>query len=411
MQTSCLFSNLRVLRWNSPYIIGIPIIYIQRLLSPTLVSLEATLTEGDGATLLSFLDNYPLLCRNLRSIELRFSAGTLSDTTTQALSRAICRQEILESIVLHIAIDEITLKHLATMPTLKTLSVTLSERSRPRKVAFLPTDPIFRSAEFLEFSVWDLELVTTLLRPHDQIFHTFRLYHHGRQTSEAVLGFLSVLASRSRTSPLQEITLSFWDASHPIPADQMAVEAIRYRLSYKTLQPLMILWSLRELMIEWSDQVSLDDEELANLARSWPSLQVFYIYCGRGGYAPFSTKYITLRGLVWLVNSCLELHTVGLPLDARQVPVINETDARETHFACLIVPESPIDKVLPVAEFLFQYLPCVTALDARFLRPPGTDVSQIIAYERAWQQVEKRLGELHNPSFDSVGPDSDGSAD
>lgn len=237
--------------------------------------------------------------------------------------------------------------------------------------------------EELEFTVWDLDLVTTLLRLHSQNFHTFRLYHHGRQTAGALLLFLNVLTSCPHTNSLRSLTLSVEDFSHAIPADQMASEVMRYRLSFKTLQPLMVLRSLRELMIEWSEQISLDDDELEKLARIWPLLRVFNVYCCRGGYPPFSTKYTTLRDLLLVLNACRELEVVSLPLDARQIPVVEETEACETNFTCLIVSESPIDQALPVAEFLSKYLPYMSAVDARFLRPSGTDRPQITAYERA----------------------------
>ena len=398
-----------VLHWGTLHAPYIPIISIQRLLSPTLVALEATLSEADGANLLSFLDNYSLICRNLKTVEFHFSAKPHAETTIQALSQAICRQQILENVVLRVPINGTALKHLSTLPTLKALTVTLSERSALYKRTFLPTDPLFCSAEELHLTVWDLDLVTSLLRPHDQIFHVFRLYHRGRQTSEALLTFLNVLTSRSRTIPLRDLSLSFVDFSHPISANQMAREAMRYRLSYETLRPLMVFGSLRELMIEWSEQISLNDDELANLARSWPLLRVFNVYCGRGGYPPFSTKYATLRGLLTLVNACRKLLVVSLPLDARHIPVVKETEICATHFQCITLPESPIDEALPVAEFLFKYLPCLTAVDARFLRPPGTNDAQIMAYEQAWVEVEMHLDERHYSLYGSGGSDSEGS--
>ncbi|KAF8137202.1 hypothetical protein EV363DRAFT_654129 [Boletus edulis] len=402
MRPSCLLPNLMVLHWDSfglpPHI---PIILIQRLLSPTLVSLTATLAEADGATLLSFLDNYPQLCPNLKSVQFSFLAGH-SATIIQALSRAICSQNTLENVILYAPVDDKALEHLSMLPSLKVLTVTLSERSRPRTRSILPTDPLFRNVEVLEFKTSDLDLVTNLLRPRDQIFHTFRLHHHKRLTSKSVVTFLDVLASRSRTRSLQGFTFSSSDFSHPVPVDQMASEAPRYRLSYETLQPLMVFGSLRFLDIEWSEQISLDDDEVAKLARSWPLLQVFKLYCGRGGYPPFSTKYPTLLGLLSLVTCCPKLHTVSLPLDATQVPEVKEAKACMTNFACLIVPESPIDQALPVAEFLFKYIPCVTAVDAKFLMPPGTNFRQISAYEQAWQEVEILLEEFNDMVSDML---------
>lgn len=133
------------LKWGTPYIASphIPIIFIQRLLSPTLVSLEATFAASDGATLLSFLDNYPLLCQNLKSIDFRFSAGLHSETTIQALSRAICSRQTLENVLLHAPIDGIALRYLSTLPTLKVLSVTLSEISIPHNDMFSPMESLF----------------------------------------------------------------------------------------------------------------------------------------------------------------------------------------------------------------------------------------------------------------------------
>ena len=188
MRPSFLLPNLIVLRWNPYGPTHMPIIFIQKLLSPTLVSLTVNLAGADEATLLSFFDIYPLLCRKLKSVEFHFSAHwSATETTIHALSRAICNQETLEKFVLDIPIDDIALRRLSTLQTLKALNINLSETSRPRTHTFLPTDPIFCIAEELEFETSDLDLATSLLRPRDQIFHTFSLYHYGRLTSEAVV--------------------------------------------------------------------------------------------------------------------------------------------------------------------------------------------------------------------------------
>jgi len=107
----------------------------------------------------------------------------------------------------------------------------------------------------------------------------------------------------------------------------------------------------------------------------------------------------SLRGLLSLVTCFLELQTVSLPLDARHVPEIR---ACETNFTCLIVPESPIDQARPVAEFLHRYLPSVTAVDAMFMEPFGTNVPQIMPYKQAWQEVGIHMNELRSSDSESV---------
>ena len=374
----------------------IPIIFIQHLLSPTLVSLKANLSESDGATLLAFLDSYPLLCRNLKSVEIFLPADSASATTIKALSRAICHQKTLERVVIHDApIDDTALRHLASLPTLKRLIVRLSQKLRPQICSFLPTDPLFCNVEDLLFRTSDIDLVTGLLRPRDQIFHSFQLHCYDRQTMAAILTFLNVLASRPPTKPLRDLCLSFGKLSHPLQLDQMEIEGPRYHLSYEILQPLMVFGSLHYLMIEWSEQISLDDNEVANLARSWPLLKSLDFYCGRGGYPPFSTKYPTLRGLLSLATSCPELESVTLPLNAMQVPEIEDAEPRRTTLGSIVVLDSPIDEALPVAEFLFKYLPNVTMLSTEFSRPPGTNEAQVWGYELVWEQVKTHLMEFH----------------
>ncbi|KAF8553315.1 hypothetical protein OG21DRAFT_1510344 [Imleria badia] len=129
IRASCLLPNLRALEWNPSRLpTHAPVILIRQLLSPTLVSLDATLTKADGTTLFSFFDNYPILGRNLKSVKTRFSGGAHAVTTTQALSRAICSQKALEKASLGPLINNITLRYLSTLPTLKVLKGSLSER-------------------------------------------------------------------------------------------------------------------------------------------------------------------------------------------------------------------------------------------------------------------------------------------
>lgn len=399
MQTSCLLPNLTVLDWN-PYRsdqVYIPTNFIQQLLSPTLISIRANFAESGGAALLSFFNSYPLLCRNLKSV--RFELPTKS-TTMHALSWAICRLNTLENVTIHAPIDHTALSHLSTLPTLKVLAVTLSETPEPQTHSLLHDDMLFSSVKELEFEASSLDLVANLLRPRDQIFDVFRLKCNSRVPSEAVLAFLSVLASRPHTKPLRNLKLTIGDFIHRLRADQMESDATRYRLSYQILQPLMVFGSLRYLMIEWGEQISLDDDEVASLVQSWPLLEVFVVDCHRGPYPRFSIKYPTLRSLLSLV-SCPRLQTVCLPLDARQVPQVEDAGPYETRFSWLSLPESPIDDPLPVAEFLYKYLPYVTDIDARFM-PMGPDAMQLAAYEQAWEQVQRHLGEFNGYMSDAL---------
>ena len=98
-----------------------------------------------------------------------------STTTVQALSGAVCHQNTLEDVAIYAPIDDIALRHLAMLPTLKVLNARLSSELIPQTCSFLPMDALFRNAENLAFRTSDIDLVTGLLRPRDQIFHSFGL--------------------------------------------------------------------------------------------------------------------------------------------------------------------------------------------------------------------------------------------
>ena len=87
---------------------------------------------------------------------------------------------------------------------------------------------------------------------------------------------------------------------------------------------------------------------------------------------------------------------VALPLDATQVPEVEDAEPCNTSLEEIVVLESPIDKALPVAELLFQHHPGVTKLGTRrFSSPLETNVVQVSVYEWAWDEVEAYLMSLH----------------
>ena len=103
-----------------------------------------------------------------------------------------------------------------------------------------------------------------------------------------------------------------------------------------------------------------------------------------------------------LATSCPELERVTLPLDATQVPEIEDAEPRKTSLGNIAVLNSPIDEALPVAEFLFQYLPGVTVLSANVSQWLETNVVRVWAYKQAWKQVKTHLMEFHGIEPENV---------
>ncbi|KAH0835837.1 hypothetical protein J3R83DRAFT_9706 [Lanmaoa asiatica] len=334
LHPSLLVPNLRVLRWRlgistktRPFL---STIITQQLLSPSLISLNVTLSSVDDAILQSFLANYPFPCSNLKSVVIRVTGREqTSRTAIGTLSRAIPHHEHLECLDVSVPIDDVALTHVTVSQKLKKLALVLDPDKSNLHQVCIPSDIIpFRNVEELSLEVWDLCFVTTLLRTQDQMFRSFVLRHRFPPTIDAVFTFFTALASRQRMRSIQSIRLmpvmsgyAGVEEYHFTPGEFDAL-AMDYQISYDTLRPLTFLCHLRELVVDVGRWFSIDDDDLVSLARNWPLLQVLHLNCRKfvRGHPWRSAKHVTFKGLSSFLECCPDLRDVRLPLDAREVP-------------------------------------------------------------------------------------------
>jgi hypothetical protein len=412
---SLLVPNLRVLRWR-PCIVpqahsALPIIFIQRLLSPSLVSLHVNLNDTDEVTLQSFLANHPFLCPNLKAVSIDFGrCQQLSRTTIEILSRAIPHHEHLECLCIPSPIDDVALTHIAMSPKLKTLTLMLHfDKSKSHQVC-IPSDTIpFRNVESLSLKVWDLYFVTTLLRNQDQMFRCFVLCYRSGITTEAAFALFTALTSRQRTHSLRSIRIepdfseALWYRSPPAELDELWT---RYHLTYDTFRPLTPLCHLHELVVDLGYWFSIDDDDLLSLTRNWPLLRVLRLDCKQrvDGYIWESAKYVTFKGLLSLLECCPDLHDLCLPLDATVVPVNTGDIICNPALTCIHFLNSRIGHPDPVAEILARHFPSVAEVECSFTLSPfsegGPDVEP---YIESWFDVNTLL-DTHFSDHDD--PDS-----
>ena len=282
--------NLRVLKWRSQTRRFLSIKFIQRFLSPSLITLNITLSDADDARLQSFLASYPSLCPDLKSIVINIAGRReVSSTTIGTLSRAIPHHVHLESLNVSVPINDVALTHIAMSPTFKRLALVLHPgMSDLHKVSDVTP---FRNVEELSLEVWDLDFVTTLLRTQDQMFRSFVLRYCSPPTTDATFTFFTALASRQRTRSLRSISLM------PIMSDRIDVKGFH------------------------SAPGGFDDDDLVSLTRNWPLLQVLHLNRRQHvqGRPWRLVKYVTFKGLSSLLECCPDLHNFCLPLDAREV--------------------------------------------------------------------------------------------
>ncbi|KAH0826542.1 hypothetical protein J3R83DRAFT_4895 [Lanmaoa asiatica] len=379
-EPSVLLPNLRALRWNYHTRISlraeVPFMYIRRLLCPKLTSLDVIIPERE-TSLVSFFDAFSRLCPNLKFIKFDFDgdARQVCVAAAPVLARSICSYASLVCLELSSPIDAASLRHLASLSTLKTLSLILDPQIiQPHEICVPATKAPCCIVQELDFTIWDFQLVTCFLQILDQAFRTLKLYLHDQPTPRSVSAFFTRLIALKL--PHTDTLRSFRFALHREPPSYSYVfpylgkpeGPLNHCFSYDTFSPLESFTSLRELVIDMNHQTSLDDNELMNLARSWPLLEVLHLDCLPGEYRRPVAKSVTLNGLLSLLTSCLNLHELHLSLDAREVPVEAGAVIRNTAIRSLLLKNSLIDHPHLVEEFLFEHLPNVSWVETQFTR-------------------------------------------
>ena len=399
--TGLVLPNLRVIRWT-PTLSRAPIpkppidyiTFLRPLFTPNIVALEILLRSPDDPIYQLFLDNYPSLCPNLKSIKLRFFHWLQEHVAvSQVLSQTICSNTGWQHVGLPL-IDDVGLKHLGGCSNLKTVSLTLVPQTlRPNEACFGPEDTPFRSVSDLHLILWvPLDFVTCFLRPCDQFFHSFAV--NLRTVTPNVATKLSTLftalASPQRLHSLQSISVTQVDISQrlhllqSISVTQIDISSDNRHdqpLSYETFRPLVSLVHLRKLFIDMKHPASLNDKEFADLVPNWPLLEELQMTWMHGENPVAS---VTLKGLLSLLTSCRELRTISLTLDARDVPVMGTyADVCNPSITNSITFQNcPLKHPDLVAKFLLKHLPSMRLVKVRFI--PVNLHSQ---YAHLWREV------------------------
>jgi hypothetical protein len=343
----------------------------------------------DDEELTSFLKTLPSsLCPAVKVVSFdmhRNRRGT--ESIIPHISRAVCSFDKVDRFAIRSPVDDITLRHLIMCPQFTQLLLS-ARQSQIEDLSLTRSDTPFPGAKKISLFGLVLGSITGLLRSEGQMFSSIEFHLDVSPTSQLTLSFLTALASRPRRSSLQSIILdraranthaSGWWLEEPGDAQQELLDD-HCILSRDTLQPLVFFHDLCELSIDLKNPISLNDEELVDLVRGWPSLRFLRLVSGNG----LSTKHLTLRGLILLVAACPKLERVDLCVDAREVPSSGVgMDARSATVKVLEFPGSPINDPRLVAKFLSKHFPFIILV----LGPPY----KWEPYAEEWVQVRDEM--------------------
>ncbi|KAG9312666.1 hypothetical protein JVU11DRAFT_7082 [Chiua virens] len=379
--TTLLLPNLRKLHWSDN-----DIAQIRLMLSPSLVNLYVWLDDGDHTSILGFLEHYHKFCPNVKSLYFNHLDQNLSPLAVAAISRAISRSSELEVLTCH-EINEDTITHLIQSHRLKKLFARLHHHhpDNLRRLAgysALGYTP-FQNLRALDLYVQDISSVTPYLHSTHQPFEELSIEFLLITPPEDFHEFFSALNSSMRRQTLRHIRLVH---SGPDIINTM-------QLSFELLNPLLA-FSLRTLDLNLTNPISLNDGELVQLAQAWPDLEQLNLnqYNVR---SPFCLP--SLRGLLLMLARCPKLHTLGLCVDARTIPVLTaeESAIRNVLIQTLGLSYSPIARpvVEGVAHFLLDHLPSLSGLRlmSKFLIKFELDGVIESTYRSMWKAVYEKI--------------------
>lgn len=393
-RTTLLLPNLRHLHWN--YDDCTIIASIRLLLSPSLVHLHVWLDGGNHSSVLGLLECYHTLSPNLKS--LYFGHLCRFPHVTTAVSRAIFRSPNLETLTCD-PINEAVLIHIVRSHYLKALSANLlnHQPDNLRRLAdyATPDHPPFANLLALELRVEDLSSIIPYLKSHQQPFESVAFHVRILPTPKVLHEFFTALSSTTRRGTLRRITL----LSLGLRIRGLPSQAIDFRVL-----SLLMTFKLHTFDVNLNNSVSLNDDELARLVQAWPDLETFH-FNQRTGLDHHETFRIpTLRGLLLLIARCPKLRSLGVCIDARNIPSLSEDESLicNTAITRLFLANSPIQEpVARVAQFLLEHFPSLIILPAWIPFNGRPD------YRHMWREVSTLIQEINGHGSSSESSDSE----
>ncbi|KAH7909403.1 hypothetical protein BJ138DRAFT_1102715 [Hygrophoropsis aurantiaca] len=370
-----LLPRLQELTWNdnNP---DADISVFRRLLHPGLVGLHIAMGPNRLSTL-SLLSTLSIFCPAIT----RFSCTVSSDLNARyllsILSETISKWEHLENVTTPVLEDR-AMSHLATLQSLKSMTLGLQGTPRISNVAFLHplvslslvSNTLPYCTSLLEKVNIDTPILSTRITvpPQTTVIHTFfeTLPSHIADTLKHISIVLSK-ASPARTS-----------------------SAFRHIIGLEIIRPLFHYRHLQKVNLTAFCASHMDDIALKEMAKAWPQL----IQLGLGGAPSYiADPFFTFTGITSLLKRCKHLTNLTLTFDTdTAVSVTAEIPAGgnivNTNVVAIHVGYSSIKDPVPVAVHLSAIFPNLTSIA---ISDDDEERDEISRRRAGWDQVRKLL--------------------
>ncbi|KAG1752913.1 hypothetical protein EDB19DRAFT_973715 [Suillus lakei] len=382
--SSTMFPNLRSLAWNAdqtPHAIE----FLRMAFVPSLLSLDLRISSLSPA-LMSILSTIGTTCPNLTSFRPQVQDPIMNQEIVPFLTQTICQLRHLSALTV-CELEDQGMAHVTQLKSLKTLWLYIRP-SFLRQTGSSPQSLALEHLDFLGFQSLELDHMTDFLRSlrtvrSKHITAIFSSNVFGQQ-SDSLSGFCAMLLERCDNDTLEAITLceQFYNTFHNVYAQP------------NDFGPLRLLRNLTHLDVEVACTISISDDELSELVKAWPKLQIFRLSCY---HVPNNTTLPTFHGLINVLRLCPELVSLSLVIDTTQLDGIDVKSPgngiRNNDLQELVLGNSLISSPLDVALVLSSLFPNLAEVNlAPWIGGPLDGVFDKPRAVGQWKSVNRLLG-------------------
>ncbi|KAI5995067.1 hypothetical protein EDD15DRAFT_713026 [Pisolithus albus] len=361
-----LFANLRLLSFESRYAedteVASQIVthLIPLLLRPRLFALRFNI-PGKIYTYLNF-PSIPMLCPNIRVLsiadrEIKWNENSIPDEAVYLLSRVVSELGDLEMFRSNITSWDL-LSSLAHARALRQLWTYLPRWLGPRTER--PSGSIFPQLRTLNIRATSLASCTGFLRwtpltKVTEISVRCSASTDDDDVSRALVEMSSLISSQCTAL---EFVFFFMDS--------FPYKAVPSSCPRPMLDPYQACHRLRVIALETPYNLTLADNDLEDLVKAWPHLEVFHLlHDGRED----PLVRLTLRGITSLLYHCPKLTHFTLLFDATCVPEDTTLLSHGTLPAVkyMGVDRSPISTSSDVAAYFSNIMPYLEMISVHYL--------------------------------------------
>ncbi|EDR12544.1 uncharacterized protein LACBIDRAFT_323866 [Laccaria bicolor S238N-H82] len=355
--------------------------------SPKLTTLSITLCNiFDSACPSSILSGLINSCPALKNLTFLFRCSNSDEGNRRGISSVICQWNWLQSLTV-INLTQEALEHLATIPSLRTLSLDSLEdltRSDDQHLPIITRNPTggYPALRSLSISCRTMDAAIAFVQllsssPIEDLEIQVVGFCYPRQWRE----LFSTISRHIYHPSLNELTLQ---------GSGNALDPTEALYSDIGLEALTVFTNLEVVDIQPTFGIQFTGDTVNRLADAWPKIRSLEL----GNTYPSSrSPIIQTEDLIPFAQRCPKLEYLGIVFDAQNTKLRSSPGLFNNTLTTLSVADSPINTPAIVSAFLSDIFPGIESItfDNDWRDSPNRDPEDATETAMMWEEAERLL--------------------